>query len=71
MGQDNSLQRNLKFFDTVKLGFEEPLNKEQLGNSESFAVTNMQVHLKNKNKLALVNNFTMTKKFLITKFDCN
>ena len=34
MGQDNSLQRNLKFFDTVKLGFEEPLNKEQLGNSE-------------------------------------
>ena len=47
MGQDNSLQRNLKFFDTVKLGFEEPLNKEQLGNSESFAVTNMPVHLIN------------------------
>ena len=32
---------------TVKLGFKERLNKEQLGNSEPFPVTNMPVHLKN------------------------
>mgnify|MGYP001322797758 CR=1 FL=1 len=51
---------------TVKHGFKELLNKEQPGNSEPFPVTNLPV-----NKLALVNNFTMTKKFLIAKFDCS
>ena len=49
---------------TVKPGFKELLNKEQPGNSEPFPVTNLPV-----NKLALVNNFTISKKFLITKFD--
>ena len=44
---------------TVKLGFKELLNKEQIGNSEPFPVTNLPVY-----RLALVNNFAMTKKFL-------
>ena len=33
------------FFNNVKLGFEERLDKEQLDNSEPFPVTNMPVHL--------------------------
>ena len=32
---------------TVKLGFKERLDKEQLGNSEPFPVTNMPVYLIN------------------------
>ena len=36
---------------TVKLGFKERLNKEQLGNSEPFPVTNMPVHLKNSEQI--------------------
>ena len=31
--------------NTVKLGFKERLNKEQIGNSEPFAVTNLLVYL--------------------------
>ena len=48
----------------LTFGFKERLNKEQLGNSEPFLVTYMPVHLINWNYCA------MTKKFLITKFDC-
>ena len=55
---------------TVKLGFKERLNKEQIGNSEQFSVPNLVVYSTNSEKLALVNNFLMTKKFFITKFDC-
>ena len=40
---------------TVKLGFKEWLNKEQLGNSEQIGISEQ---------------FVMTKKFLIAKFDC-
>ena len=55
----------VQFGNTVKRGFKELLNKE-LGNCESFTVNNMPVHLINiLNKLALVNNFSMAKKFLI------
>ena len=36
---------------TVKLGFKELLNKEQLGNSEPFPVTNMPVHLINREQI--------------------
>ena len=38
--------------NTVKLGFKEQLNKEQLHNSERFPVTNMPVHLINNEKIA-------------------
>ena len=38
---------SLKFPYTVKLGFKERLNKEQLGNIEPFPMTNMPVHLTN------------------------
>ena len=36
-----------KLLFTVKLGFKELLNKEQLGNSEPFSLTNMPVYLIN------------------------
>ena len=36
---------------TVKLGFKELLNKEQLVNSEPFPVTNMPVHLINSEQI--------------------
>ena len=36
---------------TVKLGFKERLNKEQLGNSEPFPVTNMPVHFINSEQI--------------------
>ena len=56
---------------TVKLGNKERLNKEQLGNSKPFSVTNIPVYLINSERIGiiLVKNFAMTKKFLITKFD--
>ena len=58
---------------TVKLGFKERLNKEQLGNSEPVPVINLPVFLINNEEIgiSLVNNFVMTKKFLIAKFDCS
>ena len=52
---------------TVKLG-----NKEQIGIKEPFPVTNLPfTSFKDKELLALRNNFRATKKFLIVKFDCN
>ena len=37
--------------NTVKLGFKERLNEEQLGNSEPFSVTNMPVHIINSEQI--------------------
>ena len=37
----------LSISSTVRLGFKKLLNKEQLGNSEPFPVTNMLIHLMN------------------------
>ena len=54
---------------TVKLGDKERLDKEQIGVKEPFPVTIRILH-KDKEHLALRNNFRVTKKFLITKFDC-
>jgi E3 ubiquitin-protein ligase HUWE1 len=62
----SALKGNLYFvfsLNTVKHGFKELLNKEQIGNSEPFPLTNMPVYLINSN-LTLVNNFVMTKKIL-------
>ena len=42
---------------TVKLGFKELLNKEQLGNSEPFPVTNMPVHLINSEQISFSEQF--------------
>ena len=36
---------------TVKLGFKEQLNKQQLGNSKTFTVTNIPVHLMNNEQI--------------------
>ena len=38
---------------TVKLGFKEQLNKEQLGNSEPFPVTNLSVYLINSEQIGI------------------
>ena len=40
-----------KLLFTVKLGFKELLNKEQLGNSEPFSLTNMPVHSINSEQI--------------------
>ena len=37
----------MDYSTAVKLGIKERLDKEQLGNSEPFSVTNMPVHLLN------------------------
>ena len=45
---------------TVKLGFKERLNKEQIGNSEPVYLIDSEQ----------IGNFVMTKTFLMAKFDC-
>ena len=50
------------FCITVKLDDKERLDSEQLGSSDTFPLTNLSVYF--------INNFAMTKQFLITKFDC-
>ena len=40
-----------KSISTVKLGFKERLDKEQLGNREPFPVTNMPVYLINSEQI--------------------
>ena len=37
--------------NTVKLGFKELLDKEQIGNSEPFPVTNLPIYLINSEKI--------------------
>ena len=39
---------------TVKLGFKEQLNKKQIGNSEPFPVTNLQVYLINSEQIGII-----------------
>ena len=50
-------QRNsdwpLQFNGTVKLGIKELLNKEQIGNSEPFPVTNLPVYLINSEQIGI------------------
>ena len=53
---------------TVEFGDKERFDKEQIGVKEPFPMTNL-LH-KDKERLALRNNFRLTKKFLIPKFDC-
>ena len=42
---------------TVKLGFKELLNKEQIGNSEPFFVTNLPVYLINSEQIGISEQF--------------
>ena len=42
---------------TVKLGFKELLNKEQIGNSEPFPVTNLPVYLINSEQIGISEQF--------------
>ena len=55
---------------TVKLGDKERFDKVQIGVKEPFPVTKCQFTHNDKELSALRNNFRVTKKFLITKFDC-
>ena len=48
----------------------ERFDKEQIGVKEPFPVNKCQLPYKNKEHLALRNNFRVTKKFLIAKFEC-
>ena len=58
----------------VKLGDKERFDKEQIGvklvNIYRDQFANL-LHMKDKEHLELRNNFKVTKKFLITKFDCS
>ena len=55
-----------KIADTVKLDDKECFDKEQIGVKEPIVIL---LH-KDKEHLELRNNFRVTKKFLIAKFDC-
>ena len=57
-------------FTTVKLCNKERFDKEQIGIKEPFPVTICHSLHKDKELLALRDNFRATKKFLIAKFDC-
>ena len=48
---------------TVKLGFKELLNKEQIGNSEPFPVTNLPVYLINSEQIGISEQFCDDQKF--------
>ena len=58
----------LEIFSTITL-ITVKLGKEQIGIKEPFSVTNCHLHHKDKELLALRNNFRAAKKFLIAKFD--
>ena len=49
----------------------ERFDKEQIGVKEPFLVTCANLLQKDKEHLALRDNLRVTKKFLITKFDCS
>ena len=53
------------YSDTVKLGDKERFDKEQIGVKKQFLLTNLPIYF-----IRIRNNFRVTKKFLITKFDC-
>ena len=55
----------MNYTATAKLGDKERIDKEQIGVKEPFLLLH-----KDKEHLALRNNIMVTKKFLITKFDC-
>ena len=42
---------------TVKLGFKERVNKEQIGNIEPFPVTNLSVYLINSEQIGISEQF--------------
>ena len=48
----------MNLVSTVKLGFKERLNKEQLGNSEPFPVTNLPVYLIKSEQISISEQFS-------------
>ena len=53
----NSTTVAIDFSCTVKLGFKELLNKEQIGNSEPFPVNNLPVYLINSEQIGISEQF--------------
>ena len=49
--------------NTVKFDFKERLNKEQIGNSEPFLVTNLLVYLMNSEHSGITEQFCDDQKF--------
>ena len=47
----------ITFDSTVKLGFKERLNKEQIGNSEPFTMTNLPVYIINSEQIGISEQF--------------
>ena len=56
---------------TVKLGFKELLNKEQIGNSDPFSVTNLQAYLINSEQISISEQFCNKQNIPYAKFDCS
>ena len=54
--QDKELKSKVRT-NTVKLGIKELFNKEQIGNSEPFPVTNLQVYLINSEQIGISEQF--------------
>ena len=54
---DNFLKATWKELHTLILGFKELLNKEQIGNSEPFPVTNLPVYLINSKQIGISEQF--------------
>ena len=50
-------EANTNYKSTVKLGFKELLNKEQIGNSEPFPVTNLPVYLIDSEQIGISEQF--------------
>ena len=48
---------SLSFENTVKLGFKERLDKEQIGNSEPFPPTDLLVYLINSEQIGISEQF--------------
>ena len=54
---DSYKAKLLLFHGTVKLGFKERLDKEQIGNSEPFPITNLLVYLINSEQIGISDQF--------------
>ena len=53
----SNLNQIFFYYSTVKIGFKERINREQLGNSEPFPVINMPVHLMNSEQVGVSDQF--------------
>ena len=57
----------MRKYGTVKLGFKELLNKEQIGNSEPYPVTKLPVYLINSEQIGTIEQFCDDQKVLYSQ----